>query len=89
MFGKYVSEALRGISAKRTEKASKIVSDFGGDLKSAYALLGRYDLVLIIESPGIEETIKISLALQKLTGISFSTSQAVSVDKFDRLVAEI
>jgi uncharacterized protein with GYD domain len=87
MFGKYSAEAIKGISAARTEKASKVISDNGGSLTSAYALLGDYDLVLIVELPGIEEAMRTSLALNKLTGISFSTASAVTVEQFDKLAA--
>ena len=54
-----------------------------------YALLGEKDLMFIADFPGIEEVMQASVALHKLTGISFSTSAAVSVDKFDKLMAEI
>ena len=89
MFGKYSADAIKGINAKRTEKGKAIIKKFGGELKSAYALMGKYDLVLIIDCPDIGEAIKISIALNKLTGISFSTSPAVPVEQFDKIVTEI
>ena len=89
MFGKYSSESIKGISNERTEKAKNIIKKFGGELKSAYALLGENDLVLIVEFPDVQQTIKTSLSLNKLTGISFTTCPAVSVDQFDKIVAEI
>ncbi len=88
LFGKYLPEAFKGISAKRTKAAADIVKKAGGELKSAYALMGEYDLVLIAELPGIQEAIKASLALHKLTGISFSTSPAIPVEQFDKIAAE-
>ena len=65
-----------------------MVKKAGGELKSAYALMGEHDLVLIAELPGIQEAIKASLALHKLTGISFSTSPAITVEQFDKIAAE-
>ena len=59
-----------------------------GELKAAYALLGTYDLALIVELPGVEEQMKTSLALQKLTGIAFLSCPAVPVEQFDRLAAQ-
>ncbi len=85
MFGKYSSEAIKGISASRTEKSRGIISDLGGSLKAGYALLGQYDIVLIVELPDIETAMKASLALNKLTGIAFATVPAVSVEQFDKL----
>ena len=89
MFGRYSSEAVKQISAERTGKATSVIKKFGGQVNSMYALLGEYDLVLIVELPGVEEAMKASLALTQLTGISFSTSPAVTVETFDKMVAEM
>ncbi len=89
MFGRYSSEAVKQINAERTGKAASVIKKFGGQVNSMYALLGEYDLVLIVELPGVEEAMKASLALTQLTGISFSTSPAVTVETFDKMVAEM
>jgi uncharacterized protein with GYD domain len=89
MFGKYSADAIKGISAKRTEKAAALVKKFGGEVKSGYALLGEYDLVLIVELPDTEQAMKTSVALSKLTGIGFTTSPAVSVEVFDKIMDEV
>ena len=88
MFGKYSSGAIKDISAKRTEKADSLIEKYGGTVKSVYALLGDYDLVLIVDLPGVEEAMKASIAVSKLTGISFSSSQAVPVADFDKLAED-
>jgi uncharacterized protein with GYD domain len=86
MFGKYSQEALKGISAGRTEEAKNLIRGLGGEIKNIYALLGEYDLVLITEFSGIEEAMKASVAITKMTGISFSTAPAISVGRFDELM---
>ncbi len=83
MFGKYSLSALKSVSADRTRKAENLVTRYQGTIKEMYVLLGDNDLVLIVELPGIEEAIKVSTSLTKLTGISFSTSPAISVEDFD------
>jgi uncharacterized protein with GYD domain len=85
MLGKYSSDALRQVSSKRTERALKLVKRLGGEVKSVYALLGDYDLALVLELPGNEKALEVSVALGKLTGISFKTSPAVTVEEFDKL----
>lgn len=87
MLGKYSSEALKGISKERTEKATSIIKKYGGKVNSMYALLGEHDLLFIVDMPEIEQAMQASLALSKLTGISFTTSPAVKVEEFDKLVA--
>ncbi len=89
MLGKYSSESMKKMSAKRTEESNALIKKFSGELVSMYALLGRYDLVLIVNFPGIEDVMKASVALGRLTGISFTTHPAVTVEQFDRMIANI
>ena len=86
MLGKYSPDALDGISAVRTEKAIEHINSNNGKLMSMYVLVVDYDLVLIVDFPGVKEAMQTSLALTRLTGISFATSEAVSVKDFDKLV---
>ncbi len=87
MFGKYSPEALKGISAKRTNDAKALIKKHGGELKAAYAVLGGVDLVMIVDLPDTARAMAASAALAKLTGIGFSTAPAVTVEEFDKLVA--
>jgi uncharacterized protein with GYD domain len=89
MFGKYSSEALKELSAERTDKAVSLVKKFGGEVNSMYALLGEQDLVLIVDFPGLEQAMKASVALTKMTGVSFATSPALAVEDFDKMISEI
>lgn len=87
MFGKYSPQALKGISAKRTRKADDLLKKFGGKVCCRYALLGEKDLILIVDFPNQEQAMKASIALSKMTGIAFSTSPAVSIEEFDKLMS--
>lgn len=86
MFGKYSQDAVKGISAKRTNETIALLKKHGGELKAGYALLGEEDLVLIVDLPDTERAIKTSVALTKMTGISFRTAQAISIEDFDKLM---
>ena len=88
MFGKYSSEALRGISPERTDKAVELIKKNGGKVVSMYAVLGEHDLVFTLDFPDAEKALATSVALNKLTGISFTTSPVVEVEKFDKLMTE-
>lgn len=87
LFGKYTPESLRGISAKRTEEADKLIKGLGGEIKAGYALLGDTDLVLIVDLPDTQRAMKASAQLTKLTGIGFRTAPAVAIEEFDKLMA--
>ncbi len=85
MFGTYSKEAVNSISASRTEEAVKLVKQFNGTMKGMYAMLGAQDLLFIVELPGNEQAMRLSVKLSKLTGISFSTCPAVTVEAFDAM----
>ena len=88
MFGKYSSEALKGISPERTDRAAELIRKNGGKVVSMYAVLGEHDLVFTLDFPDAEKALTTSVALNKMTGISFTTSPVVEVEKFDKLMTE-
>ena len=86
MFGKYSVEGMKGISAKRSDEAKSLIKKNGGELRAAYAMLGGTDLVMIVEMPDTARAMATSAALAKLTGIAFTTSPAVTIEEFDKLM---
>ncbi|MCP4372154.1 MAG: GYD domain-containing protein [Deltaproteobacteria bacterium] len=88
MFGKYSSESLKDISSERTDLAANLIKKNGGKVISVYAVLGEHDLVFTLDFPDAEKTMATSVELNKLTGISFTTSPVVEVEKFDKLVGK-
>ena len=87
-FGKYSSESLKGISSERTDRAVNLIEKHGGKVVSMYAVLGEHDLVFTLDFPDAEKAMATSVELNKLTGISFTTSPVVEVEKFDKLVGK-
>jgi uncharacterized protein with GYD domain len=88
MFGKYSQASMKEISAERTGNAISVIEKHGGKLTAGYAMLGRKDLVLIVDLPSNEQAMKTSVALSKLLGIGFSTAPAVTIDAFDKLMED-
>lgn len=88
MFGKYSSESLKDISSERTDLAVSVIKKNGGKVISMYAVLGEHDLVFTLDFPDAEKAMATSVELNKLTGISFTTSPVVEVEKFDKLMGE-
>ena len=89
MFGKYSTEALHKASPERTKKAVEIIKQNGGKVISMYAVAGEHDLVFTLDLPDTEKALATSVAIGKLTGISFATSPVVDVEQFDRLLSEV
>ena len=89
MFGKYTAAGLEGMSTARTQEAGALLAKFGGEMKAIYATLGGNDLVCVAEFPGNCEAMQASVALSKMTGVAFTTSPAISVTEFDKLMEEL
>jgi uncharacterized protein with GYD domain len=85
MFGKDSSQGGKKISAEHIEKAREMIEGLGGRMKDIYGLLGEYDVVIIAELPRMAEAMQASIALNSLTGISFYTAAALSIEEFDKL----
>ncbi|MBM4288080.1 MAG: GYD domain-containing protein [Deltaproteobacteria bacterium] len=89
MFGTYSAEALKGMSPARTQQITDVIKKFGGEVQGLYATLGAQDLVFILTLPGIEQAMQVSVALNKMTGISFATAPAVTAAEFDKIMAAV
>ena len=85
MYGKYSKEALGGISSERTKKALELIAKSGGKVDSMYAFLGKYDMVLITDFPAVADVMKAAIALNKLTGIAFTSFPAITIEEFDKI----
>jgi uncharacterized protein with GYD domain len=89
MFGNYSLDALKEISAKRTEKANALIEKYGGKVVAGYALLGKTDLVLVLEFEDNAQAMKTSVALSRLLGVSFTTAPALGFEAFDALMEDL
>ncbi|MFA5144413.1 MAG: GYD domain-containing protein [Candidatus Omnitrophota bacterium] len=85
MLGKYSVEAIKGITAERTNKVIGTIERSGGKINFMYALLGAYDLAFMVDFPGIQEVMKSSIELTKSTDIAFTTFPAIIVEDFDKI----
>ena len=89
MYGKYSPEVLQQVSTARTQKAVETIKQNGGTVEAMYATLGVYDLVLVLHFSDSQQALKASVALSRQTGIGFTTSPAIPVDEFDRMMGAI
>jgi uncharacterized protein with GYD domain len=83
MFGKASSKELKEICLEYKAEVVSLMENFGGDVKSMYVMLREKYLVLILAFPGNKIAMKASIALSKLTGISFIMSPVVSANEFN------
>jgi uncharacterized protein with GYD domain len=88
MFGSYTADAIKDLSIERTQLAIDEIKKLGGEMKAMHALLGEYDLLFCVELPGIDDAMKASVNLTRLTGISFTSCPAITVEAFDQIVTD-
>ena len=88
MFGKYSPESIKDMSIERTNRIIQEIKSLGGEMTAMHALLGEYDLLFCVHLPDITDAMKASVALTRLTGISFTTCPGVSVETFDRIMTD-
>ena len=86
MLGRYSVDAIKGITQDRTKKVADTIKKSGGKVESMHALLGKFDLAFMVDFPSMQDAMKTSVSLAKMTGISFMTLPTVTVDEFDKLV---
>ncbi|NIL99335.1 MAG: GYD domain-containing protein [Planctomycetales bacterium] len=89
LLGKYSSDAIQKMSGRRTQQARQLIEELGGQTREIYALLGEHDLIFIVEFERMTDAMKASMALSKMTGISFSTAAAIPVEEFDAMLDEL
>ncbi len=89
MFGKYSELALDKISTDRTKAAVNQIKELGGEVTAMYALLGAHDLMFITNFPDMPHALQASVTLGRTLGIHFESHQAVTVEEFDSLMAEL
>ncbi len=86
MLGNYTNPSVHAINAARTKEAVGIIEKNDGQVVSMYAMLGQFDIVLIVNLPGNREAMEVSVGLAKVTGIHFNTGPVIPIDRFDGMM---
>ena len=85
MCGSCPPEALKEVGVGYKEKVAEVINEFKGTVDAVYSTLGEYDLIVFADLPDVESAMNISIELNKLTGITFSTSPAVELHELLKL----
>ena len=89
MLGKYSPKGLRGIDGRRTRQIEELIGKSGGKLVCGFALLGEYDVVLVVELPNLEKAMRTAVAISQTTGLELKTSLAIPFSTFDQIVEDL
>ena len=67
---------------ERIKEVNKEIEGMGAKILGQYAVLGMYDFVNIVEAPGNETMVKISVALGARGTVQIMTLPAMPIDDF-------
>lgn len=88
---KYTKDGLVDIkkTPRRFESVKKLISDAGGKLISIYGLIGKYDLVTIMEMPNEKVAATTILKICSTGRITSQTMTALSIDDFMGIIKKV
>ena len=78
-----------GESPSRVEKAKAAIAAAGGEMKSFYLILGRYDMIAVFEAPDDATYAKVMLVLGSKGGVRTETLRAFPEDEYRDIVAAL
>jgi uncharacterized protein with GYD domain len=67
---------------ERIKEVNKEIEGMGAKILAQYAVLGMYDFVNVVEAPGNETMVKISVALGARGTVQIMTLPAMPIDDF-------
>ena len=76
-------------SLERLAAAKKRIEAVGGKMTGFYLVMGRYDMVAIVEAPGDEAIAAVVLSLGSGGGIRTETIKAFPEDQYYSIIAKV
>ena len=76
-------------SPARLDKAKAIIAEAGGEMKSFYMTVGRYDMISIIEAPDDATYARVMLSLGSKGGVRTDSLSAFPEDEYRKIIAAI
>jgi len=76
-------------SPARLDAAKELFKQMGGELKSYYLAMGRYDAVVISEGPDDETATKLALTIGSAGAIRTETFRVFAEEEYRKIIAEL
>jgi uncharacterized protein with GYD domain len=86
---RYTQQGITSIKQApgRIDAARKAYKALGAELKALYLVIGRYDIVALVEAPDDTVAAKVALALGSKGNVSSETLRAFTEEEFRTMVA--
>lgn len=88
---KYTQKGVENMkdSPNRLDTAKEVFKSMGGELKSFYLAMGRYDAVVISEGPDDETAMKLVLTVASAGAIRTETFRVFPEDEYRKIISEL
>ena len=73
----------------RLDAAKQTFRAIGAEMKEFYSVMGRYDIVLVVEAPDDETMAKVTLAIGSLGNVRTETLRAFTEDEYRKVIADL
>ncbi len=83
--GKYTQEGIKGISPEQLQQIVSKVEANGGKRVAAYALMGEWDVLALVEYPDEQSAMRALAAIGKLDITTTRTMTALPLEEFVNL----
>jgi len=86
---KWTDQGIRNVkdAPKRAEAFEAALKANGGRLKDIYLVMGKYDLVVVTESPNDETVARMTLATAMAGNVRTTTMRAFNREEFGKIIA--
>jgi uncharacterized protein with GYD domain len=91
MLVKYTQKGIENIkqSPARLDEAKKASKAVGAQLKEFYLVMGRYDIVIVLEAPDAETVAKWVLSLGSKGNVTTETLRAFTEDECRKIIGAL
>ena len=91
MLVKYTQKGIENIkqSPARLEEAKKAAKAVGAQIKEFYLVMGRYDIVIVLEAPDAETVAKCALSLSSKGNVTTETLCAFTEDEYRKIIGAL
>ena len=76
-------------SPKRLEDVKRAFDSMGAKLKAFYLIVGRYDVVMVAESPSDEITAKLALSIASKGNVRTETLRAFNEEEYRSIINDL
>ncbi len=91
MLLRYTQSGIQNVkeSPSRLDVARQLARSMGGDIKTMYLTMGRYDIAAVVEAPDATTIAKIALAIGSRGAVSTETLRAFPEDEYRKIISEL